>query len=103
MYRQGHAKPLLEQLHRWLNESLSQHSTWSPMAAAIGYAPTNWRAHNVYVDFGCIEIDNNMASRALRALRGLVLERVADHPINQVDDLLPWVVASQLGPPSKTP
>jgi hypothetical protein len=72
LYRQTHAKPLLLQLQRWLSESLSQLSAKSPMTAAIGYALGNWRALNVYVGDGRIEIDNNTAERALR---GVVLGR----------------------------
>ena len=133
--RQEHAKPLLEQLHRWLSESLSQLSAKSPLASAIGYALANWRALNVYVQDGRIEIDNNTAERALRSvvlgrknylhfgadsggsraaviyslvgtckLNGVdpyaylryVLERIADHPINRVAELLPWAVAPHL-------
>ena len=71
-YRQAHARPLLVQLHGWLKESLWQLSAKSPVAMAIGYALSNWRALNVYVEDGRIEIDNNTAERALR---GVVLGR----------------------------
>jgi hypothetical protein len=41
LHRQTNAKPLLLEFQLWLNESLSQLSAKSPMAAAIGYALGN--------------------------------------------------------------
>lgn len=66
--RHLHAKPLQQQLHRWLQESLAQISTNSHLAGAIGYAQINWRALKVYVGDGRVEINSNTAERVLRSV-----------------------------------
>lgn len=66
--RQSRSRPLLDELHRWLIDTLSHLSAKSPMALAIGYSLSNWRALSRYVDDGRIEMDNNTAERALRAV-----------------------------------
>jgi len=130
--RQSRASPLLEELHAWLNQTLAQVSKKSTLGGAILYALNRWQALMRYCDDGRIEIDNNAAERALRAvalgrknylfagsnsggeraaaiyslvgsakLNALnpqayltyVLERIAEHPINRVDELLPWNVS----------
>jgi transposase len=127
--RMTRAAPLLEALYQWLQTSLTRLSRKSEIAVAIRYALGRWRALLRYSEDGHIEIDNNAAERALRAvalgrknylfagsdsggeraaaiysligtakLNGvdpeaylrLVLERIADHPINRIAELLPW-------------
>ena len=129
------AQPLLESLRAWLQQTLARVSKKSELAQAIGYVLSRWTALTRYCSDGSIEIDNNAAERALRAvalgrknflfagsdaggeraaamysligtakLIGLdpeaylryVLERIADHPINRIDELLPWAVADAL-------
>ena len=129
--RQARAGPLLEALHVWLQDTLHQVSRKSALAKAIGYTLKLWPALIRYRDDGRLEIDNNAAERALRAvalgrknylfagsdaggeraatiysligtakLNGLdpegylreVLTRIADHPVNRVDELLPWSI-----------
>jgi transposase len=64
--RQARAKPLLDDLHHWMENTRASLSTKSETAGAIRYALSRWRALTRYVDDGLLEIDNNAAERSLR-------------------------------------
>ena len=66
--RQAYARPLLVELRQWMDKTLRSLSTKSATAEAIRYALSRWRALTRYVDDGLLEIDNNAAERALRAV-----------------------------------
>lgn len=139
--RQREAVPKLTALRAWLEETTGKLSRKSDTTAAILYLLKRWPAFTRYAVDGRLEIDNNAAERALRALalgrknylfagadsggeraaamytligtatlNGLnpeaylrhVLARIADHPINRIAELLPWVVAAELQPPIDT-
>ena len=132
--RQARARPRLESLRAWLESCLTNLSKKSDTTVAVKYALGRWEALTFYTQEGALEIDNNAAERALRAvalgrkkhlfagsdaggeraaalhsligtakLNSLdpeaylrdVLSRVADQPINRIEELLPWNVATR--------
>jgi hypothetical protein len=65
--RQLRAKELLQELHQWLSQTLATVSNKSELANAIRYSLARWAALTRYCEDGMIEMDNNIAERALRA------------------------------------
>ncbi len=66
--RQARARPELKSLHDWLQATVTTLSRKSELAVAIRYALSRWVALTRYLDDGRLEIDNNAAERALRAV-----------------------------------
>jgi transposase len=66
--RQTRARPLIDDLHNWMEKSLRSLSPKSETAGAIRFALSRWRALTRYIDDGRLEIDNSAAERALRAV-----------------------------------
>lgn len=66
--RQTQARPLLAQLHAYLQAQQAATLPKSPLAAALGYALRNWVALTRYIEDGRLKIDNNGAEQALRPI-----------------------------------
>src|SRR3954451_6567369 len=66
--RQVRSRPLLESFHDWLRASLGKLPKKSAVTSAINYALGRWSALLRFCDDGRLEIDNNAAKRALRAV-----------------------------------
>lgn len=66
--RQARTAPIVADLQAWLKEQLVTISKKSVTADAIGYTLNQWQALTRFLDDGRIEVDNNAAERALRAI-----------------------------------
>jgi transposase len=66
--RQARSRPLLEAMQIWLKATLAKLSQKSDVAVAIRYALERWIALLRFCEDGRVEMDNNAAERALRAV-----------------------------------
>jgi transposase len=66
--RHAKSKPLMTALHAWLDQQLARIPKGGDLAVAIRYALTRFTALSRYLDNGTLEIDNNIAERAIRGL-----------------------------------
>ena len=66
--RNTRSRPLLESLKQWLEETLGKLSKKSDTTLAVRHTLGRWDALMRYCDDGRLEIDNNAAERALRAV-----------------------------------
>lgn len=66
--RQAKARQIFDDLEAWLGTQLTVISGKSPLAAAIRYALTRMPRLRPYLDHGILELDNNPAERAMRAI-----------------------------------
>ncbi len=64
--RQEHAKPILEQLKRWLTKRLGHSPPKSAIGKALHYLDRQWPRLVGYLEDGLYPIDNNRAERAIR-------------------------------------
>jgi transposase len=65
-YRKKHLKPLYRKLHRWLVKKQKKTLDKTPIRQAINYALNHWRALQNVLAHGSLEVDNNLAERAIK-------------------------------------
>jgi len=66
--RQARSRPLLESMQTWWKATQAKLSQKSDVAMAIRYALDRWSALLRFCEDGRVEMDNNAAERALRAV-----------------------------------
>jgi transposase len=64
--RQQRSRPLVEELHHWLQEQVPRVPGWSELAKAMRYALRHWDGLILYLDDGRLEMDTNVVERAIR-------------------------------------
>lgn len=66
--RRERAGPILDDIRAWLTRERTIALPKSPIGLALQYAHNQWTALTRYLENGSLEIDNNRAERALRAI-----------------------------------
>ncbi len=65
-YRRKYAKPIFRQFYRWLKRAAFFTFPKSALGKAINYTLNHWRAFMNYLRDGMLNIDNNVAERAIK-------------------------------------
>lgn len=68
LMRHNMAKPLLEDLHIWLQDTLAKTAPGGASAKALSYALKRWPALIRYADTGHLPIDNNACENTIRPI-----------------------------------
>ena len=66
--RRQHSKPKVEAFRSWAEQQLGCISGKSDLAKAFRYILTRWSAFTLFLEDGCVAIDNNAAERAMRPI-----------------------------------
>jgi transposase len=66
--RQERSRPLVEDLHRWLQDRLPRLPGWSDLSKAMRYVLRHWDGLILYLDDGRLEMDTNIVERAIRTV-----------------------------------
>ena len=66
LLRQTKSRPIIENLHDWLNHQRAQITNGTRTAKAIDYALKRWAALLRYLDDGKVPIDNNWVENQIR-------------------------------------
>ena len=64
--RQQESKPLLKQFHQWLQQVSNQTPPKGLLGKAVNYALERWEQLTLFVNFGFLPLDNNLAENAIR-------------------------------------
>jgi transposase len=66
--RQDQSRPVVDDLHAWLDAQLAKVSRRARIAEAIRYALKLWSGLRLFLDDGRIELDTNVVERAIRPI-----------------------------------
>ncbi len=64
--RQEKAKPVLDKLRHWLDKTLPTVPPTTLLGKALNYLNKYWLRLIIYLEDGCLNIDNNVAENAIR-------------------------------------
>lgn len=66
--RQARSRPIVDELHDWLDAKRRRMFSGSPTLKAINYALSHWAGLVRFLDDGRIDIDNNAVERSMRPI-----------------------------------